>query len=621
MRRVGWSAEADLTVHRLGEALGRSVDPERVYAGGVGQLGRRQVAARRSGSNFNREGYVLLTYLFLYLPVTFLVFFSFSTAAVGVFSPPGYTLHWYRDVLNDLWLMNSVRAPPGTYAIIRYRFPGRGLLRQALIVRRQNPLRAPEAVRMVETRVKREHAAHRSKDYSRYSFWLETSGDDLTPRPPLDGSITVDVAILGGGLTGLWTAYYLLRQQPSLKIAIVEKEIAGFGASGRNGGWCSARFSVSPSVLRERVGRDAARAVYLTMCDAVDEVGQVLAREGIDAHFEKGGWLTVARGPHYVPSLLNIQAAFEALGMGDRYQMLDAAQTAARVRIAGAVAGLYNPDCAVVHPGRLVRGLARVVERRGATIYEQTEATDFVGGREPRLVTARGDVRATTIVLAGEAYLSRLRRLHRQVIPIYTQIVLTEPLTPSQWAEIGWGRRECMHSCRLFVDYLSKTADGRIAFGGRGAPYPFGSRIEDAYDVYPPTAQMIRATAIEWFPVLKGIQFSHVWGGPIGVSRDWMPTFAYDPASGVATARAYGGQGVSTTNLAGRVLADLITQTDSALTHLPMVGHRSRSWEPEPLRWLAMRFVQEGYRRLDRTAERTGKAPAGRSLAERLSRH
>ena len=457
--------------------------------------------------------------------------------------------------------------------------------------------------------------------YARYSFWLETAGDDLRPRPPLDGSVTVDVAILGAGLTGLWTAYYLLQHQPSLRIALVEAEIAGFGASGRNGGWCSPRFSVSPSVLRERVGRDAARGVFVAMREAVDEVGRVLANEGIAAHFTKGGSLRIALGPHHVRDLKDTQAAFEGLGMGERYHFLDAAQTAARVRVAGAVAGLYNPDCAVLHPGRLVRGLARVVERRGATIFEQTRVTDFVPGSPPRFVTARGDVQAQVLVLAGEAYLTRLRRLRRQLIPISSQIVLTEPLTTAQWAEIGWSHRECLHSCRLSVDYLSKTADGRIVFGGRGSPYRFASRIEDGHAVHVPTERMLREMVAAWFPGLRGVRFTHGWAGPIGVSRDWMPTFSYDPASGIATARGYAGQGVSTANLAGRVLADLITNRESRLTHLPMVGHRSPDWEPEPLRWLAARYVQAGYRRLDRTAARTGRPPSGGSLAERLGRH
>jgi glycine/D-amino acid oxidase-like deaminating enzyme len=461
----------------------------------------------------------------------------------------------------------------------------------------------------------------RSEAYARRSFWLETAGDDLTPRAALDGSTTVDVAILGAGFTGLWTAYYLLQRQPPLRIAVVEKEIAGFGASGRNGGWCAPRLSVSPALLRHRAGQDAARAVYHALSDAVDEVGRVASAERIDAHFAKDGSLRVALGPHHLPRLLEARAAFEALGLGDRYRLLNTSETAERIRITRAVASVYNPDCAVVHPGRLARGLARAVERRGATLYEQTEVVDFIGGRSPRLITTRGDVRAQTIVLAGEAYLSKLRRLHRQVIPVYSQIMLTEPLTPAQWAEIGWDRRVCVHSCRLTADYLSKTTDGRIAVGGRGAPYLLGSRIDDARDVHPPTQQILRDLTGRWFPGLRGIAFTHAWGGPIGVSRDWMPTFFYDLATGVASARGYGGLGVAASNLGGRVLAELITNSDSPLKHLPMVGHRSRDWEPEPLRWLAMRFVQAEYRRLDDAEERSGKVLSGRSLAERLSRH
>ena len=173
----------------------------------------------------------------------------------------------------------------------------------------------------------------------------------------------------------------------------------------------------------------------------------------------------------------------------------------------------------------------------------------------------------------------------------------------------------------MSVDYVSKTPDGRIAFGGRGAPYPFGSRISDGRDVYAPVRRMLQDMVVGWFPSLRGIRFTHAWGGPIGVSRDWMPTFSYDPSTGIATARGYAGQGVSTANLGGRALADLITRAESPLRDLPMVGHRSRDWEPEPLRWLAMRFIQEGYRRLDELGERTGRAPSGRSLAERLGRH
>lgn len=466
----------------------------------------------------------------------------------------------------------------------------------------------------------REAAATRP-DYAGLSFWLETAGDDLRPRPPLDGSTTVDVAILGAGFTGLWTAYYLLRRLPGLRVALLEQEIAGFGASGRNGGWVSSGFPVGPAVLRERVGREAARAVYLALYEAVDEVGRVADAEGIDAGYVKSGCLRIARGPHQLPALRETHAAYEALGLADRWAVWDAAQVGERIRVEGALGALYTPECAAVHPGRLVRGLARAVERRGAAIYEQTEVVGLRTGASPRLVTRSGDVSAATIVLAGEAYLTRLRPLCRQLLPVYSSIVLTEPLAPGQWAAIGWSRRECVASFRLSVDYLARTPDGRVLFGGRGAPYRFGSRIEDGPCVHRAAHRMLRETASRWFPLLRGVRFTHAWGGVLGVARDWMPSFSHDPRSGVASARGYAGQGVAASNLAGRVLADLIARVESPLARLPMVGHRSPDWEPEPLRWMGVRFVQEGYRRIDEAAERTGRPPTGWSLAECLGRH
>ena len=465
------------------------------------------------------------------------------------------------------------------------------------------------------------------KNYARYSFWLETCGDDLTPRAPLDGSIDVDVAILGAGYTGLWTAYYLLKRQPSLRVAVVEAEIAGFGASGRNGGWCSAGFPVTAGELARRYGPERTRALLAAMRESVDEVGRVAEAEGLDIEYVKGGTLRIARGPHQEPMLDQALKTYERLGIAEQYTRLDAAQVAERVRITNVRGALYSPDCAVIHPGKLVRGLARVVERLGGTIYEQTRVTAFeprqagVPGSRPRLITERGDVRAEVVVLCGEAYLSRLPGLRRQLIPVYSLIVLTEPLSDAQWAEIGWENRETIGSHRFSVDYLSRTRDGRIVFGGRGAPYHFGSRIEDAYDRHEPTHQMLRRMTLEWFPMLRGIRFTHHWGGPLGMPRDWMPTMSYDRATRIATARGYTGQGVATSNLSGRVLADLICDTPSPLRVLPVIGHRSPDWEPEPLRWLGVRYVQRGFARLDEQAERTGRPPSGRSLVERLGRH
>ena len=459
------------------------------------------------------------------------------------------------------------------------------------------------------------------KDYGSFSFWLETAGEELAPRPSLSGSTEADVAILGAGFTGLWTAYYLLKQDPSLRVVVLESEVAGFGASGRNGAWCNSGFSVSPGELTRRFGKEATRDLLLEMRGAVDEIGRVAGAEGIDAQYFRGGQLRIARGQAQVPG---IQAAYESarsLGMEEDLVLLDAGETAERIRVSGARGSLFNPHCATVHPARLARGLAGAVERLGGEIFEGTTVTDFETGASPRLVTDVGEVHAGAVVLAGEAYLARLPKLRREVLPIYSLIVLTEPLSEARWAEIGWEGRECVASNRYTVDYLSRTADGRILFGGRGAPYHYGSRIRDDFDLHHPTHEMLRRTAREWFPALEGARFTHAWGGPLAMPRDWMPTMSYDPAKGLATARGYTGQGVATANLSGRTLAGLILGQDTAVTRLPTVNHETRPWEPEPLRWLGARYVQRGLMKADDHAERTGEPPTGKTLAERLGSH
>ncbi|MFI5262223.1 MAG: NAD(P)/FAD-dependent oxidoreductase [Candidatus Limnocylindrales bacterium] len=465
-------------------------------------------------------------------------------------------------------------------------------------------------------------------DYRAVSFWLESCGDDLTPRPPLDGDVRADVAVLGAGYTGLWTAYELQRREPGLRIVLVERDIAGFGASGRNGGWCTPDLNISLSMLAHRFGTVAAKATQQATYEAVDEIGRVCRDEGLDGGYVRGGALHVARGPHQLPDLQASYESYVRFGFGERYQLLDGPTARSLVDIEGTVAGLATPDCAVVHPGRLVRNLARLVESRGATIFERSAVTGFAGrgsdsaGPAPAVLhTAHGDVHADTIVLAGEAYLTGLRPLHRQLIPVYSLIVLTEPLTEGQWAAIGWQARQCVSSYRLSIDYLSRTEDGRVLFGGRGAPYHLGSRIKPRYDRHGPTHEMLQAMLRAWFPVLREVRFTHAWGGPLGMPRDWMPAITHDAATGVASARGYIGHGVAATNIAGRALADLITGRTSSLTELPLVGHHARDWEPEPLRWLGVRYAQRAFAGIDARAERTGHPPGGPSLARWLGRH
>jgi glycine/D-amino acid oxidase-like deaminating enzyme len=355
---------------------------------------------------------------------------------------------------------------------------------------------------------------------------------------------------------------------------------------------------------------------------SIDEIGRVCRDEQIDAQFYKGGILSLARGAHQLASVRAAYAGYEALGLAHQHRMLRADEVAERVRVTGVHGGLFSTEGASIHPGRLVRGLARAVERRGATIYEQTEVNGFEGRPRPRLISREGEVRASrAIVLAGEAYLTRMPQLHRTLLPVYSLISITEPLTSDQWQQIGWKDRESLASNKHSVDYLTRTADGRILFGSRGAPYAYGSKISDEQDRHAETHGRIRKSLVDWFPMLEKVKITHSWGGPVGMPRDWTPSIAFDRQTRIATARGYTGQGVTTANLAGRILAGLMTGRATGFEHLPMVQRSSPDWEYEPLRWLAVRYTQAALGRIDEAASAGKPRPLDAWLAEYLGKH
>ena len=399
------------------------------------------------------------------------------------------------------------------------------------------------------------------------SFWHDTVPDDLTPRAALPGDLDTDVAIVGGGLTGLWTAWYLLERDPALRIIVLEKEIAGFGASGRNGGWCSALFPRSTASLERAHGRDAALAMRRAMIGTVDEVGRVAASLDLDIDYAKGGTLAFARTP------VQRRAAEAEVAEAARYGVDP-------LEMRGDAS--FDPNCARIHPAKLVRGLARAVEARGATIYEGTEVLDY---RPREVTTARGTVRAEHVVVATEGYGATLRATRRRVLPLYSLMIATEPLPDAAWQEIGVEHGQTFTDYRHLLVYGQRTADNRFAFGGRGARYHWGSAIRPEYDRVPAVFEHLRRALGELFPAIGDVAVTHRWGGPLGVPRDWHATASFDAAKGMAWAGGYVGDGLSTTNLAGRTLADLMTGTDSELTRLPWVNHTSPNWEPEPLRF------------------------------------
>ncbi|WP_314146998.1 FAD-dependent oxidoreductase [uncultured Leifsonia sp.] len=426
-------------------------------------------------------------------------------------------------------------------------------------------------------------------DYRDVGFWFDSiaeAEDGFRPRPALAEDATADVAIVGAGLTGLWTAYYLQELDPALRILLLEKEVAGFGASGRNGGWASALFPWSASALAARYGREAAVALRSAMVATVDEVGRAAEAEGIDCDYARGGTVTFARGRVQLEAARAEFAESEEFGV-DRVSLLGTETVRARYGVPDAVAATYTPACARIHPAKLVRGLARAVERRGATIAEGTEVRGWRNGVVR--VTADGVdrvVKAGTVVNATEGYGSQLPQVGRRILPLYSLMIATEPLPESTWERIGIEHGQTFADFRHLIIYGQRTADNRIAFGGRGARYHLGSTIRTGYDRSPRVREHLVRALTELFPAVAGVRITHHWGGPLGVPRDWHAGVGFDPVAKEAWAGGYVGDGLSTTNLAGRTLADLIAERRTALTELPWVGHRSPSWEPEPLRFV-----------------------------------
>ena len=448
-------------------------------------------------------------------------------------------------------------------------------------------------------------------------LWLDRGDPPVVPRPALDGDTDVDVAIVGGGFSGLWTAYYLSRMAPELRVLVLEAAWCGFGASGRNGGWCVGELAGSVESYAARSTLSEARRQLRAVFDAVDEVGRVAAAEGIDCGFARGGAVRVARNQPQARRQREEVAHHRALGFTpDEIRLLDAAEATGLVNATGVLSGIHLRPGAAVDPGRLVRGLADAAERGGVQIAEQTRARS-IGDHD--VVTDRGTVRARSVVRATEAYTRDLPGARRDLLPVYSLMVATEPLAPEVLDEIGLATRPTFSDDRYSIIYGQRTDDGRIAFGGRGVPYLFGSRLDARAEIHDGVHLLLADTLAELFPALRGVRYTHRWGGPLGIPRNWTPGVAYDPVAGRGVLGGYVGEGVAASNLAGRTMAELVAGHDTERTSLPWVGVVSRPWEPEPLRWIGFRASRRLITGADQRENRTGReAKAARALANKL---
>lgn len=413
------------------------------------------------------------------------------------------------------------------------------------------------------------------------------------------------MVIVGGGYTGLWTAYHLLEARPESRVVVIEAHFCGYGASGRNGGWVSPKFPGSKEAMAAAHGREAVLAYQRAMFDSIDGIGTVADTERIDCDFRKGGMLLFATRPAHLARLRAYMDSLRRWGFEDEdVDWLEAAEARKRAAVDGALGALFTPHCASVHPWRLVAGLSRAVEDRGGTVYENSPVRAITGGM---VLTERGVVRASAVLRCTEAFTPTIAGHSRAVAPVYSLMVATEPLSEDWWEEVGLREGETFSDERHLIVYGQRTADGRFAFGGRGAPYHFGSTVRPAWEVDVRTHDLVQETLWELFPQLGGALVTHRWGGAVAVPRDWRVSVDFDPATGLGHAGGYVGQGVAGSHLAGITLADLVAGASTERTRLPFVGHRWRRWEPEPLRWIGINLGRTLAPLADSMEERSGR--------------
>lgn len=449
------------------------------------------------------------------------------------------------------------------------------------------------------------------------SFWHRQIGAP-TPRPALPGDRSFDVVIVGAGYTGLWTAYYLKKAQPGLRVAVLEAQFAGYGASGRNGGWLSAE---PPGQLRRyAASKDwpAAIALQQQMFRSVDEVIEVAAAEGIEAEVSKNGLLHVATNPAQEQRLRAHVKALRKEGWGPEDLVeLDRRELDQRIHIPGARAAQFSPHGARIQPAKLAVGLAQVVTSLGVEIYESTSVSEI---RPGKAVTPHGVARAEYVIRATEGFTADLKGQHRALLPMNSSMVITEPLPESVWAEIGWKSAELVGDGAHSFCYMQRTPDGRVVLGGRGVPYRFGSRTDSGGETPTTTQRQLREMLRRYFPAAGDAALDHAWSGVLGVPRDWCASVRLDRRSGLASAGGYVGHGVTGANLAGRTLRDLVLGHATDLTALPWVDRRARGWEVEPCRWIGVRSLYVAYRAADRREfNGVGRTSAVARVADKIS--
>jgi len=432
------------------------------------------------------------------------------------------------------------------------------------------------------------------KDYSDKSFWLAAYGA-YTPNPPVEGDLEVDVAIVGGGFTGLSTAYHLRTYEPSMRVAVLEAEVVGYGASGRNGGFSMTLFGLEPAVTKALFGHQRTVEAHRYMERAVDYVDALIKEHHIQSDYWFPGFIRVATTPGYVKRIQHDLEILTCMGVTG-LEWWEADKVRSELDSPLFLGGWWEPRCGLLDPARQVRELKRVAQEAGAQVYEQTPVTEIKREKRFRLQTPAGVVWAEKMVFATNAYSHLIPQLRSRQVPAFTHMVVTEPLTPQQMDSIGWRNRQGIEDARNLVHYFRLTADNRLAMGGSDVSLAYGKDMER--DLNPRIFADLERDVVRLFPTLSGVRFTHRWGGPVSVPIDMAPAIGFIGDARAVYSLGCVGHGVSMTHLNGWTVADLILERKSDLTSTWFVNRRMIPWPPEPLRLLASQAIR-GYLRLE----------------------
>jgi len=439
-----------------------------------------------------------------------------------------------------------------------------------------------------------------TQDFREKSYWLSTG--DYTPNAALSGDITVDVAIVGGGFTGLSTAYYLKKASPSISVALLESQVIGFGASGRNGGFNMTLFGLTMSLTAFRFGRAKAKEAHHYMERAVDNLRDLVKELQIACDYEHPGFLRVATSEQYKKRILHEIELAHSLDIGG-IEWIEKDKVQNEVASPMYLGAWWEPRCGILNPAKLSWGWKKVIAPMGVGIYENTpvDHIERVSGKI-KLATPGGSVRANKVVLATNAYSQIIPQIKWKQTPVWTHIVLTEPLSPEKMAAIGWANRQGIEDARNLVHYYRLTVDNRLLMGGRDITLSYGNNMDQDMNesVFSGLEQDVR----DLFPPLADVKFTHRWGGPVSITVDMAPAMGYVGNKDIVYSLGCMGHGVSMTNLNGKTVSDMILEKKTDLTDVFFVNRNTIPWPPEPIRVVLSNAVLGAMRLQDRFTDK-----------------